>query len=133
MELRLRQPRAHGPPGSDRDSCADTRKPLLSVPVACGPHTCLSATTSRRRARRSGERLGDSRVAWPLLYFFVAVSTAARRATIVNPIANVGLLISAGMPADGVVADIPLWTPATRITLAIEIAWIAASLALLLW
>ena len=50
-----------------------------------------------------------------------------------NPIASVGLLISAGMPADGVVADIPLWTPATRITLAIEIAWIAASLALLFW
>jgi hypothetical protein len=37
------------------------------------------------------------------------------------------------MPADGVVADIPLWTPITRVTLAIEIAWIVASLALLLW
>jgi len=51
----------------------------------------------------------------------------------VNPIANLGLFIAASMPADGVVADIPLWTTTTRITLTIEIVWIVSSLALLFW
>jgi hypothetical protein len=44
------------------------------------------------------------------------------------PFGNFG----SGVPATGVVADIPLWTPATYFALAIQIVWILGALALLL-
>jgi hypothetical protein len=56
-----------------------------------------------------------------------------KEANIVNPIVNLGLLASTGLPADAVVADIPLWTATTRVALAFEILWIVSALGLLLW
>ena len=45
------------------------------------------------------------------------------------PFGNFG----AAAPATGIVGDIPLWTPAAYVALAIQIAWILGALALLLW
>jgi hypothetical protein len=51
----------------------------------------------------------------------------------ISPIASFALLSTGGAAADGVVADVPLWTTATRFALGFEFLWIAGGLALLLW